>query len=341
LIFTEKDLQQVEKSLAVEKESEKGQRARNILNGTLKNNVNDLIQILSRPDTITGITGDERYNVVKELLIDSLGRGKVFIEQENKLPSALKTLLKFQKDPSGLFDAPPKHRGPGAEPMKHPYELLSTSAIIQKGQQGVNSSLSQTLRIYPTDRIDFGAKLPSKYGLSTKKLNTIEADTIIARKSGLIDMKLIGIDAKYSKSGSYSYVSDRQLEGIKSAFRDGSLDQFHFITNQAFTSGFKNAVEKANIDILQNRMKKDISMYKEVKNYLSMQEKKLNSYMPKINILNDISLKVNKAGESKDHNRSINKKIGEILTKNKKVMNKIASKYNVSQIGISEKVNYK
>lgn len=316
LIFTEKDLQQVEKSLIVEKPSERGQKARNILNGRLRNNVDDLIKILSLPpDPLIGLTGDERYKVVKELLIDSFGRGKVYSDQESKLPSALKTLLKFQKDPSGLFDAPPKQRGPGAEPMKHPYELLSTSAIIQKGKQGVTSSLGTKLKIYPTDRIDFGAKYPARYALQTKKIGTIEADTIIERKSGL-EIKKIGIDAKYTKSNSYGSVShlSRQLDGIQHCFRDGNLHEFHFVTNKQFSPKFKEMVAQKNIDVFKDRMEKDANIRRESAKYLTVEEK--NSNIPKK--VTDLDLKDNPS-----------------------ILNELAKKYDVPQIGMSEKVNYK
>jgi len=316
LIFTEKDLQQVEKSIAVGKYADGGKTARNILNGKLRNNVDDLIKILSNPTDIVGLPDDGRYKIVKELLIDSLGRGKVYSEQENKLPSALKTLLKFQKKPYGLFEAPPKHRGPGAESMKHPYELLSTSAIIQKGKQGVQTSLGTKLRINPeTDTIGFGHKLPAKYALQTKKLGTIEADTIIARKSGF-DLKMIGIDAKFTKSGSYSSTSHltRQLNGIENCFRDGNLQEFYFVTNKQFSPKFKEMVEQKNIEVFEERMKKDATMYRDFGKHLSDEEKK--SYIP--GKINDLDFKEKPS-----------------------VLNKLSEKYNVPQIGICEKVNYK
>lgn len=247
---------------------------RNILNCTLKNNVGNLKVILAN-------SNDPRHNIFQELLEKSLSNGHLTRDDELKLAPALKTVLDIQKNPQGLFENPPKHRGPGADSMKHGGELLTTAAIIQKG--GVTTSLGNKLKIYQTDNIGFGQKFPSKYAVSTIKKDTIEADTLLIKRSG----KAIGIDTKYSKtSNTYSVKEDldRQLRGIKSCFRDGSLHEFYFVSNVKFSTGskdnpgFKGKVEECNIEIFKERLQKDNALKNAFGEYLTNEERK--GYIP-------------------------------------------------------------
>lgn len=241
--------------------------ARNILNSTLKNNVDGLKEILANP-------GEPRYKIVQELLAKSLSHGQLTRADELKLAPALRTVLYIQKNPQGLFENPPKHRGPGADSMKHGGELLTTAAIIQKG--GVYTSLGNKLKIYQTDIIGFEQKFASKYAVSTRKINTIEADILIERGENII-----GIDTKYSKTSSTYSVThelDRQLRGIKSCFGDGSLQEFYFVSNVKFSTPFKDKVEEYNIEIFKDRLRRDNELKKEFGRYLSDKERKY--YIP-------------------------------------------------------------
>ncbi len=278
--------------------------ARNIMNNMLKNNVDDLKGILSNPN-------DPGHRIVQILLENSLGKNKVTKTEENLLPSALHTVLKDHPNPQGLFDAPPEYRGPGADPMSHPYELLYTAALIQKE---VSTSLGKNLKIYSTDRIDFGQKAASNFALSTRKKGTIESDTLIHRGYDAP----IGIDGKYSKDSSYGLKPDtvRQLEGISKAFGDGQLKEFYFVSNVKFKQGFKDKVEEYNFKILENKANDNKSLYNELEKLINDEKNKLpNKDVPKINLIKD--------------NKELNKEL--------KVL---ARKYEIPQIGLCEDVKY-
>ena len=258
LYFTEKDIDQVEKSLEKGREIDEIKTASNILNGRIINNVDDFKNILVNKD-------DPRNKIVQELLEKSLSNGKLTQNDEWKLSKALNTVLHFQKNIQGLFENPPKHRGPGADSMKHGGELLTTAALIQKRE--IKTVNGNTLFISKTDdTIAFGQKFPSKHAMSTHKRGTIEADTLIARDRGLLGgHDLIAIDTKYSKSSTtYGVKSSkdfyRQLEGIRNNFSDGNLQEFYFVSNVKFSSGFKSGVNEYNIKIFKDRLERDNEM---------------------------------------------------------------------------------
>ena len=246
-----------------------------------------------------------------------MSQGKLTRDDEWKLPKALKTVLDFQKNPQGLFENPPKHRGPGADSMKHGGELLTTAAILQKGK--VYSSAGNELYIdKTTDIIGFGQKLPAKYALPSRKKGTIEADTLIVRDKGILGgFDVIGIDTKYSKT-SFTYGVfpglERQLKGIQSSFRDGSIQEFFFVSNVKFTGDFKSRVHDYNINIFKDRLESDIDLRNSFGKYLSSTEKEI--YIPQ-------------KFERFDFH------------KNPTALVQAAKDYQVSQIELCEEVNYK
>lgn len=311
LYFTEKDIDQVEKSLEKGREIDEIKTASNILNGRIINNVDDFKNILANKD-------DPRNKIVQELLEKSLSNGKLTQDDEWKLSKALNTVLHFQKNIQGLFENPPKHRGPGADSMKHGGELLTTAALIQKGK--IQTLNGKTLYISKTDdTIAFGQKFPAKHTMSTHKRGTIEADTLIARDRGLLGgHDLIAIDTKYSKSSTtYGVKSskdfNRQLEGIRNNFSDGNLQEFYFVTNVKFSSGFKNGVNEYNIKIFKDRLEQDSEMRNSFNKYLTTQERE--SYIP-----------------TKFENFD--------FSKNPSALIQAAKDYKVPQIELCEEVNY-
>jgi hypothetical protein len=312
LYFTEKDLEKVEESLYKGSQFEDVKTASNILNGRLKNDVDDFKVILADPH-------DPRHEIVQQLLEKSLSNGKLTKNDEWKLPKALKTVLDIQKNPQGLFERIPKYRGAGSSKMQHGGELLTTAAIIQKG--GIPSSSGKKLYIdNTTDKINFGQKLPSKYVSLNKNKDTIEADTYIERDKGILrGVDVIGIDTKYSKSSSNFSIKDRakfekQLNGIQNCFRDGNLQEFYFVSNVKFSGSFKDTVQEYNIKIFKERLSEDSEMRNEFGRYLSSKEKE--TYIPK-------------EFEKFD------------FAQNPDSLKEIARKYDVPQIGICEEVTYK
>lgn len=314
LYFTEKDIDQVEKSITKgfkENEKEKIKEERENLNNIIKINVKEFKSILSNKN-------DQRHNMYQNVLEKVLSNGQLMKDDEWKLSKALNTVLDFQESVQGLFENPPKHRGPGADSMKHGGELLMTAALIQKGKiQTINGN---TLYISKTDdTIAFGQKFPAKHTMSTHKRGTIEADTLIARDRGLLGgHDLIAIDTKYSKSSTIYGVKsskdfNRQLEGIRNNFSDGNLQEFYFVTNVKFSTGFKNGVNEYNIKIFKDRLEQDSEMRNNFNKYLTKQEKE--SYIPK-------------KFENFD------------FSKNPSALIQAAKDYKVPQIELCEEVNY-
>lgn len=299
LYLTKSDFKQVEEAINKGQKTEASKISREILNATLKNERQEFMNVLSNKN-------HPSHKLTQELLVKSLGEGKVRKDEENRLAGALHTVLKDHPNPQGLFDKPPEYRGPGSEEMNHVYELLSTAALIQKE---VITSLGNKLKICPTDRVDFGQKFASHYALSTIKKGTIEADTRIGRGS-----KVIAIDAKYSKNFVYTGKPDteRQLKGIQNNFRDGQLQEFYFITNGEFHPDFKEKVNEYNQKIFKDRANENRTIYKDYK-YLSKAEK---DELPPEDVL-DIDFE-----------------------KNSVVVNGLVKKYEIPQIGMCEHVNY-
>jgi len=258
-----------------------------------------------------------QHNFTKTLIVKSLGENKVTKQEEDKLPSALHSILKDHPDPQGLFIKPPKNRGPGSSKMSHPYELLSTAALAQRE---VTSSLGKKLKIYSTDRLDFGQKLASNYALSTRKKNTFEADTLIRRDDSEDgSSKIIGIDAKYTHKSHYDIIRkndtepdlERQLKGIRKGFWTKELDEFYFVSNVKFGGDFKELVNEYNYKIFKDNIDELKSSYKD-KNLSQMEIDK----MPKIDDLYTD------------------------FKKNPKKARELAEKYDIPQIGLCEEVNY-
>lgn len=323
LKFTAKDLNDVKNSMTKNSVSGAMGSARNILNGKFASNPDEFIKILERyREWIVPLTYDElfiqrdkRYKVVRELLIDALGRGQVPYVTEQNIPHALLTVLKFQGHPSGLFHNPPKNEVSSSRAIEHPYELLSSAALIQKSNDqwdtGTLTSLGEKLKIYPgKDEVHFGVNLNS----SSSDKNVAGANTIIVRDKGLLAGKeKIGIDARYSKGGSgYSntYKLSDQLKEIRNTLNKGELSEFYFVTNQYFSSKFVDMVEDANIALFKQRLEKDTTIQNE---YLSA---------------------LRKEGIIVEDIRDIN------FRQSIDTIHRIAKESNIPQIGMAKKVHY-
>ena len=277
--------------------------ARNTLNSALKYRASDLKTALAN-------FNDPRHKAVQGLLEKALSHEQLTNEDELKLSSALKTVLDVQKNPQGLFEKAPSYRGPGSSAMQHGGELLTAAAIIQKG--GIPTSLGNNLKINQNDSVAFGQKLAAKYALSTAKINTVEADTLINRSG-----KYIGIDTKYSKiSSTYSATDgfERQLNGIKNGYRSGELREFYFVSNVKFSPQFKEMVENHNIEIFKDRLREDTNLKNNFGNYLTNEERK--GYIPE---------------EYEKYN----------FKQDKVALREASKTYGVPQTGLCEGVNYK
>ncbi len=231
LYFTEKDLKDVESSLENHKVLNEGRFAANALDCLLKQDPDKFIRTLNDKN-------DPKHEMIFKMTLKSMGMGKVSSSEEMKIPSALKSVLKFTKNPTGLFTKQPTNRGAGSDRMKHPYELLTAATLVQK--EKLYTTNGKSLTLYSTDRIDFGYKHAGDF-FARSKGGTFESDVIISRMGG----KQVGIDAKY-RSEEICHLTNstaKQIERIQNGINDGQLEGYFFTTNGVFSSTFHNAVK--------------------------------------------------------------------------------------------------
>lgn len=199
------------------------------------------------------------------MLAKSIGAERMTDEELRRVPEVFQTILKHHPDAMGLFEKVPAHRGPGSSPVQHHYEVFSAAAMMQKCYQ---TASGKQLAIAPMDRLDFGVKFAKGYGQPYRH-GTIEADILIHKQTpfGLND-KAIAIDAKHSSTGNYGITKglDRELEGIRTGFRDGKFDEFCFVTNGRFGERFVEMVKDANLKVARD--------YARIHNRLYQDEKK-------------------------------------------------------------------
>jgi hypothetical protein len=207
-----------------------------VTNGTL-------LPILANPE-------DVDYRKVRDMLAQATGgRNKMTDKEFAVLPKAFHDVLKDHPTALGLFQKAPSHRAPGMSAVSQHYEILSAAALKVRD---ATSASSKALRIYPTDRVDFGIKF-ARYYSQPNRYGTMEADILIHRKGHLLDPGIeIAIDAKYTARSHYTDVPRDQLKGIRNGFNDGKFDEFYFVTNKAFSEDFKKAVKATNEDLVRD-----------------------------------------------------------------------------------------
>ena len=202
-------------------------------------------------------------------------KSKITEREAQDLPHALRVILKGHPTAMGIFMAATKERAPGQSAVQHHYEILSAAALIE-GKFKTTSG--KTLSIAAIDRLDFGMKMASGY-FQTKRGGTIEADFLINKKTGMfgLEEKTIGVDSKYSEVGKYSADKTelaRQLEGIRTGFRDGKLDEFIFVTNGTFQNNFNEMVKNCNSLIIRDAIdEKNLRIGEIPREYLTPEEK--------------------------------------------------------------------
>ena len=210
--------------------------------------------------------GSRAYDAVAQLLCGAMVSTMTPAEQ-TLLPKAFESILTHTPDAMGLFMKAPAHRGSGSSAVQHHYEIMATAAILDYPHDYKTRSGKQ-LYLDVVDRVDFGIRYSRDYA-SPRRFGTFEADMLIHRGtlnpfSG--DMgKNLAIDAKHSQSGNYSLKPElhQQLAGIRTALRDGKIDEFCFVTNRGFTDGFKEAIDKANLFVAKDFLDANSRIYRE------------------------------------------------------------------------------
>ena len=263
-----------------------------------KKDVRQVLQVALRDNTVLKILADPKelgYRQVQEALAHVTGgKGKMTEKEFMALPNAFQTILQDHPSAMGIFEKASKHRAPGMSAINQHYEILSAAALktteFKASKQyntpkEVTSTSDKGLTIYPTDRVDFGIKFPHEHS-QPKRYRTIEADILIHRDQGLLlPEKVIGVDAKYTKSKEYEVISNkhlkdiqRQLNGIRNNFNDGNLSEYNFVTNKEFGDKFKAEVVKTNLQLIKdyitdhNQQFSSPEAIKEL-NYLTAQER--------------------------------------------------------------------
>jgi hypothetical protein len=203
-----------------------------------------LLRILENP-------GDVGFRKVHDMLAQVTGGKSKMTEKEfAALPGAFHAVLKDHPTALGLFQKAPRHRAPGMSALNQHYEVLSTAAL-KLGE--AKTASSKALRIYATDRVDFGIKFARQFA-QPRQYGTIEADILVHRKRHALDFTGIdiAIDAKYTTKTHYTNVPWEQLKGIRNGFNDGKFDEFYFVTNKKFSDEFRKAVKATNEDLVRD-----------------------------------------------------------------------------------------
>lgn len=221
-----------------------------------------LLQILSDPN-------NAGFRQVHEALVHITGgRDKMTAKEFAVLPQAFHRILKDHPNAMGLFQKAPAHRAPGMSPLNQHYEILSTAALIARNFTTLSGRKLGICNL--TDRIDFGIKFPHGHA-QPRQHGTIEADTLVTRKVGIPPfetVKHIAVDSKYRnidkarpflREPQYDFLSDkhreevkRQLQGVRTNFHNGTLNEFHFVTNVTFGDKFKEEVDQTNLRLVQD-----------------------------------------------------------------------------------------
>jgi len=226
-------------------------RARDALRKASSKTMSDILSNKNHP----------AYKSVSNLLASAIN-SKMTVKEKTKLPEAFSVVLDKQPDAMGLFEKAPTHRGPGSSAVQHHYEIFSPAALISDSYQTVKG---KTLSINPGDRVDFGMKFASGYA-QPKRYGTIEADLLV-NKSSFMNEKTVAIDCKFSETGNFGAKDGlkRELDGIRTGFRDGKIDEFCFVTNGIFGEGFKEKVQAENLEIARDYATRHNRLYHDEK----------------------------------------------------------------------------
>ncbi len=213
----------------------------------VRDDLRAMLQVKGKDGTLLKILAnshDVGYRKVQEALANVTGgKGKMTDQEFAALPKAFHTVLKNHPSAMGIFQKAPAYRAPGMSPVHQHYEILSAAALMTKK---FTTASGKQLTIHSTDRVDFGIKFPSGHA-QPKQYGTKEADILIQR-----GQRIIGIDAKYTKSPTYQQEIRSQLNGIRNNFNNGNLHEFYYVTNKEFGNTFKKEVEKTNLELVKD-----------------------------------------------------------------------------------------
>lgn len=143
--------------------------------------------------------------------------------------------------------------------MGYAYEIMGRAELQRTVSPATNTGGLPLHIDISRDKVDHGIPLQASYLDPERRLfqsrKSIEADILIWKPDG----REVAVDFKHAKGG--GGFSDKggkkntlagksdlatQLVGVVNALKSGEISEFHFATNGHFSSGFKEAVERAN-----------------------------------------------------------------------------------------------
>ena len=232
-----------------------------------------LLNILDHLDTPVG------QAISRLLMTATRAQETLTVEDCRNVPLAFKVVFRDHPHAMGVFMKAPAHFGPGSTPISHGAEIL-VPAALKLGT--FSSAAGRHVHINPQDDIHFGIKYPNGYA-QPRAHGTIEAD--ILKLSG---DKTTAYDVKYSRSGHFNTTEglSRQLSGVRAKFRDGTLQEFVYVTPGSFGSTFKRQIEETNREIAKGWAREHRSLlgrgiYGTDNQYASPQER---VYIPPANV---------------------------------------------------------
>lgn len=166
--------------------------------------------------------------------------------------------LRGQRKPTGSSS---KLGSRGRSGIGSAYEIMGTAALTRRVIHSGNNGPSLWLNSQ-VDHVTFGDKAVINRTLSPAGFlmmptrRTVECDLRIGRPPTNMllgdQWREIGVDFKHVKRGeqrSYKPDDHNQIQNVANVIRDGTIDEYHFVTNGSFDSKFKSWVAEANAEL--------------------------------------------------------------------------------------------
>lgn len=189
-------------------------------------------------------------------LIAGLGNPHLDERMAAAIPAALRAIYQHDPQVTGLFAGIRERESAWVATLKNPkrgvadgyaFEALATAKLIQlpMPSKPLGGITPAPLEIRPTDLLNFGVKSQARYGragpLAPTRWSTLEADVAITHQNG----DQVGVDFKHSAAGD-SFVAQDQLERVWNALRTDAIQEFHFVSNGAFSPDTVARVQELN-----------------------------------------------------------------------------------------------
>lgn len=135
------------------------------------------------------------------------------------------------------------------------YDVMGTAALIRKGNSGsISANTNKKLIITPQSELLFGIRVPTeRTNKGTAARGTkVEQSTALWKTDGT---RRTGIHFSHDKgldSHGNGQTPTGLVESVSRAICNGQIHDYHFVSNGSFSQKFKNAIAKANEEIIRN-----------------------------------------------------------------------------------------